>query len=94
MAVNMVDQGSGNFSYGMPMHKEGGSGGGGGMAPKYGPVSEASAGVGTSMEAETPEDTAKRTARNSEGGTGPGSATLLSGPPTSNQQGPWWSGST
>ena len=52
------------------------------MALKYGPGSGTSSEVGSSIE--TPEDTAKRTARNSEGGTGPGSATLLSGPPTSN----------
>ena len=46
-------------------------GGGGGMALKYGPGSGTSSAVGSSIEAETPEDTAKRTARNSEGGTGP-----------------------
>ena len=36
------------------------------------------------MVAETPEDTANRTARNSEGGNGQGSAALLSEPPISN----------
>ena len=54
------------------------------MALKYGPGSGTSSAVGFSIEAEAPEDTAKRTAQNSEGGNGPGSATLLSGPPTSN----------
>ena len=47
------------------------------MALKYGPVTGVSLGVGLSMEAETPEDTANRTTQNSEDGPGPGSATLL-----------------
>ena len=55
-----------------------------GMALKHGPGSGTSSELGLSMEAETPEDTANRTARNSEGGNGPGSATLLSEPPISN----------
>ena len=58
--------------------------GGGRMALKDGPDYGTSSEVGLSMVAETPEDTANRTARNSEGGTGSGSAALLSGSPTSN----------
>ena len=64
--------------------KRGVGGGGGRMALKYGPGSGVSLGVGFSMEAETPEDTANRTTQNGEDGPGPGSATLLSAPPSSN----------
>ena len=64
--------------------KRGVGGGGGRMAIKYGLGTGVSLGVGLIMDAETPEDTAKRTAQNNEDGPGPGSATLLSAPPSSN----------
>ena len=54
------------------------------MALKDGPDYGTSSEVGLSMVAETPEDTANRTTRNSEGGNGQGSAALLSEPPISN----------
>merc|ERR1711888_384543 len=54
------------------------------MALKDGPDYGTSSEIGLSMVAETPEDTANRTTRNSEGGNGQGSATLLSEPPISN----------
>ena len=53
------------------------------MALKDGPRAALSA-VGSSKVAETPEDTAPRKTRNSEGGNGQGSAALLSDPPISN----------
>ena len=54
------------------------------MALKDGPDYGTSSGVGLSMVAETPEDTANRKTRNSEGGNGQGSAALLSEPTISN----------
>ena len=54
------------------------------MALKDGPRAALSA-VGSSKVAETPEDTASRKTRNSEGGNGQGSAALLSDPPISNR---------
>ena len=55
------------------------------MALKYGPGTGVSLGVGLSMEAETPDDTAINTTQHSEDGPGLESGTLLSVLPSSNQ---------